>query len=341
MSRVLVTGAAGYIGSHCVVELLATGHAVVGVDDFSNSDRSVIDTLDDFGDFGDVTFVEADVRDRATLARVMKANGVEAVVHLAGVKSVAESMVDPLRYWSVNVEGTVALLLAMQDTGVGSIVFSSSCTVYGEGDGTPARESDPIAPTSTYGRTKAAAEQAIRDAVDANDGWHAIALRYFNPAGAHPSGRLGDDPTRSAPNLIPASLEAARRGGAITINGDDYPTDDGTCERDYVHIVDLARGHAAALDELERTDGFVPINLGTGERSSVREVIETASEIAGMQIASTLGPRRIGDAVSIGADPTLAWDLLEWKAELGLTEMCASHWAWMMRHDQHARDQRL
>ncbi len=329
MSRLLVTGAAGYVGSHCVVELLDAGHDVVGVDNFSNSDRSVVETLRGFG--GRFTFHEADIRDVDAITRCLTEAPVDAVVHLAGVKSVAESMTNPLLYWSINVGGTVALLQAMKAAKVEAIVFSSSCTVYGEADGKPVSESDPIAPTNTYGRTKAAAEQVIRDAMAGNDRWRGIALRYFNPAGAHPSGLLGDDPTHTAPNLVPACLAAAKHGKSILVNGTDYPTADGTCERDYVHISDLARGHVAAVAALEHAVRFEPINLGTGTRSSVLDVVAAATEVSGLPIETTIGPPRRGDAAAVGADPSHALRLLDWKAELDLTDMCESHWGWLSR----------
>lgn len=332
MSRLLVTGATGYVGSHCVAELLDAGHDVVGIDDFSNSDRSVVETLRGFGD--GFTFHEVDVRDVDAIHQCLTDNAVDVVVHLAGVKSVAESMTDPLRYWSINVGGTVALLQAMEMAGVGAIVFSSSCTVYGEAAEKPVSESDPFAPTNTYGDTKAAAERAILDAVRSNDGWRGIALRYFNPAGAHPSGLLGDNPTYSSPNLVPACLAAAKHGRPILVNGADYDTADGTCERDYVHITDLARGHVAAVAAFEHLDGFEPINLGTGRRSSVHDVVAAAVEVTGLPIETTIGPPRIGDAATVGADPARALRLLDWKAELDLTDMCRSHWAWLSRQDE-------
>ncbi len=328
----MVTGAAGYVGSHCVAELLEAGHDVVGVDNFSNSDRSVVETLRGFGE--GFTFHEADIRDVDAIRRSLTEAPVDAVVHLAGVKSVAESMTKPLLYWSINVGGTVALLQAMKAAEVEAIVFSSSCTVYGEADGKPVCESDPIAPTNTYGRTKAAAEQVIRDAMAGNDRWRGIALRYFNPAGAHPSGLLGDNPTHTSPNLVPACLAAAKRRESILVNGADYPTADGTCERDYVHITDLARGHVAAVAALDHLDRFEPINLGTGNRSSVLEVIAAAAEVTGLPIETIIGPPRMGDAAAVGADPSQALRLLDWKAELDLVEMCASHWAWLSRQDE-------
>lgn len=331
MSRILVTGATGYVGSNCVVELLDAGHVVVGVDDFSNSDRTMAAVLRGFGD--GFSFHEADIRDVDSMRRCLATDPVDAVVHLAGVKSVAESLTSPLRYWSINVGGTLALLQAMRDTDVDALVFSSSCTVYGEADGEPVRETDRIAPTNTYGRTKAAAEQVINDAVAAGTGLRCIALRYFNPAGAHSSGLLGDNPTNSTPNLVPASLDAASRGVAIVVNGADYPTADGTCERDYVHITDLSRGHVAAVAALDQISGFEPINLGTGRRSSVLDVVAAATEVSGRPIATTVGPRREGDAAAVGADPARALQVLDWKAEFDLAEMCASHWAWLARRD--------
>ncbi len=331
MSRLLVTGAAGYVGSHCVAELLEAGHDVVGVDNFSNSDRSVVETLRVFGE--GLTFHEADIRDVDAIRRFLTEAPVDAVVHLAGVKSVAESMTKPLLYWSINVGGTVALLQAMKAAEVEAIVFSSSCTVYGEADGKPVSESDPIAPTNTYGRTKAAAEQVIRDAMAGNDRWRGIALRYFNPAGAHPSGLLGDNPTHTSPNLVPACLAAAKQGEPILVNGADYPTADGTCERDYVHITDLARGHVAAVAALDHLDRFESINLGTGRRSSVLDVVAAAVEVTGLPIETTIGPPRTGDAAAVGADPTHALRLLDWKSELDLVEMCASHWDWLSRQN--------
>jgi UDP-glucose 4-epimerase len=331
---VLVTGGAGYIGSHTCVVLLEAGLRVIVLDNLDNSSVVALERVAELVPSAAerLVFVEGDIREPHDLDRAfghaVDGARVEAVVHFAGLKAVGESVEIPLRYYDNNVGGTAQLLYAMERHDVRDLVFSSSCTVYGEPDTVPITEDTPIGATSPYGRTKLHIEQMLGD-VAANGGWRIALLRYFNPVGAHPSGLIGEDPVGIPNNLMPYIMQVAvGRRDHLTVHGGDYPTPDGTCIRDYLHVVDLAEGHLAALDHLDRIDGAVPINLGTGTGSSVLDVVRAASAAVGRELPYEIGPRRPGDVVAVWADPKRAESLLHWRATRTLADMCADHWRW-------------
>lgn len=333
MPRALVTGGAGYIGTHTCVALLQAGWEVVVVDDFSNSSPEALRRVGELVP-GTLDVVHGDILHKATLQRAFSEAPVDVVAHLAGRKAVGESVAHPLRYYETNLAGTVELVKAMSHHGVRNLVFSSSCTVYGQPDRPPITEDTPLGATSPYGRTKQYVESLLGD-VAATGGWHVIILRYFNPVGAHDSGRIGEDPVGSPSNLMPYLMQVAvGRRDLLTIFGDDYPTPDGTAIRDYLHVVDLAQAHVRALEALERVDGTVAVNLGTGRGHSVLEVVQAASAAVGFDIPYRIGPRRPGDVAKVWADPTRAQELLGWRAVRGLDEMCADHWRWQQHNPQ-------
>jgi UDP-glucose 4-epimerase len=325
--RVLVTGGAGYIGSHSCVELLAAGHQVVVVDNLDNSSVVAVDRVRELA--GDLTFHEVDLRDEHALDQVFADRAIDAVVHFAGLKAVGESVAEPLRYYHNNLGGTVTLLRLMAAHGVHRFVFSSSATVYGAPDVVPITEDAALGPINPYGRTKLFIEELLRDVSAASNEWRVVLLRYFNPVGAHPSGRIGEDPHGIPNNLMPFIMQVASgRLPEIKVFGDDYPTPDGTGVRDYVHVVDLARGHVEALRALDTIEGCRAINLGTGRGSSVFEVIRAASEAVGRDLPYRVVGRRPGDAATVYADPSLAAQLLGWRAQQSLADMARDHWNW-------------
>ncbi len=326
--RVLLTGGAGYIGSHTAVELLDQGHDVVIVDNLSNAKRAAVRRIEELAGRA-VTFHEADIRDRAGLAAAFAHEPVDGVVHFAGLKAVGESVEAPLRYYENNVAGTLVLLDVMREAGVRDLVFSSSCTVYGDPDRVPIDESAPLRAMNPYGRTKLFIEEILRDVAAAEEGWRVLLLRYFNPVGAHESGRIGEDPQGRPNNLMPFAMQVAvGRRPRIEVFGDDYPTPDGTGVRDYIHVVDLAKGHIAALGALPEVHGAQAVNLGTGRGSSVLQVIAAASKAVGRELPYEVVDRRPGDAAAAYADPALARSLLGWEGVLDLDRMCADAWRW-------------
>jgi UDP-glucose 4-epimerase len=329
MPTALVTGGAGYIGSHTCVVLLEAGWDVVVVDNLDNSSEVALDRVRELAPDGDLSFHRVDLLDGPGLDTAFTERRVDAVMHFAGLKAVGESVADPLRYYENNVAGTVQLLKAMRRHGVRDLVFSSSCTVYGDPDEVPITEGAPLHAANPYGRTKLYIEAMLQDVADSEPGWRMALLRYFNPVGAHPSGRIGEDPTGIPNNLMPYVMQVAvGRRDHVTVHGGDYPTPDGTGMRDYIHVVDLAEGHLAALEALDRMAGAVPVNLGTGDGSSVLDVIRAASAAAGRDIPYVVGPRRPGDVAAVWADPATARDLLGWTATRSLDDMCVDHWRW-------------
>jgi UDP-glucose 4-epimerase len=313
---VVVTGGAGYIGSHTCVTLLEAGARVVVIDNLANSSVVALERVRELVPEaqGRLDFVEGDVRSASDLDRAFDVAPVDSVVHFAGRKAVGESVSFPLDYYDHNVGGTVQLLRAMDRHGVRDLVFSSSCTVYGDAPA-PITEDAPLGASSPYGRTKLHIEQMLRDVAAATSGWRIALLRYFNPVGAHPSGRIGEDPIGIPGNLMPFIMQVAvGRRDHLTVFGADYPTPDGTAIRDYLHVMDLADGHLAALRHMDRLDGAVAVNLGTGTGHSVLEVVRAAEHATGRAVPYELGPRRAGDVVAAWADPALAAALLGWEA---------------------------
>ena len=329
MSRILITGGAGYIGSHTCVELLRAGHEIVVLDNLWNARKESLRRVTELAGRS-FPFVEADVRDRVALDTLFRTHDVDAVIHFAGLKAVGESVEKPLLYWDNNVCGSVTLLAAMAAAGVKTIVFSSSCTVYGDPASVPIREDSPIgAQTNPYGRSKLVIEQILADLEKADPAWRIALLRYFNPVGAHESGRIGEDPRGIPNNLVPyVSQVAVGRREALNVFGNDYPTPDGTGVRDYLHVVDLAVAHVKAVEKLEEGPGVRVWNLGTGRGSSVLEVVHAFEKASGRAIPYRVVPRRPGDIAQTWADPSKAERELGWKALRGLDEMCADSWRW-------------
>lgn len=326
--RVLVTGGAGYIGSHTVVVLRALGHQVCVVDNFSNSSPAALDRVAELTG-GPFEHHRADIRDSATMEGIMAGFAPEAVIHFAGLKAVGEGEQVPLRYYDVNVLGTLRLLAAMDKAKCRRIVFSSSATVYGEPHYLPLDEAHPCAPVNVYGRTKYMAEQVLTDWQRATPDTSVVLLRYFNPVGAHPSGRIGEDPRDTPNNLMPFVAQVAvGRRAELSVFGGDYDTPDGTGVRDYIHVTDLARAHACALDYAAAHARVEAFNIGTGQGYSVLDMVSAFSRAAGRPIPYRIVPRRDGDIARSLADPTRANTVLDWRAELGLDEMCASTWKW-------------
>jgi UDP-glucose 4-epimerase len=319
-STVLVTGGAGFIGSHTCVELLGAGYEVVVLDDFSNSSPAALDRVGEIAGRPLVSY-EGDVRDRLVLDRIFTEQRIQQVVHFAGKKAVGESVRIPLEYWAVNVTGTITLVEAMRRHGVAELVFSSSCSVYGDAGRVPLCEEDPVAPTNPYARTKLVCEQVLADVCRRYPGFRAVALRYFNPIGAHASGLLGEDPRGVPSNVVPyVSQVAVGRLPHLPVFGTDYPTPDGTCIRDYVHVVDVAYGHRVALEHLVDVPGLQVRNLGTGVGTSVLELV------SGTVVPLEVRGRRPGDVARLVADPGLVAREWGWCARHELTDMVRDAW---------------
>ncbi|TDX26961.1 UDP-galactose 4-epimerase [Modicisalibacter xianhensis] len=336
---VLVTGGAGYIGSHTVLTLLGAGHDVVVLDNLCNSSRESLRRIEALAGQA-VPFIEGDIRDRACLDRLFALHDIDAVIHFAGLKAVGESMQKPLAYFDSNVSGSLCLFQAMAAAGVYRIVFSSSATVYGE-PGTPVfREDMPTGtPTNTYGQTKLMVEQMLQALVGAGGEWSVALLRYFNPVGAHESGQIGEDPQGIPNNLVPfISQVAVGRLESLSVFGDDYPTRDGTGIRDYIHVMDLAEGHLKAMEALANRPGVNVWNLGTGTGYSVLEMVAAYEKACGRPIPYKIAPRRAGDIAEFWADPTKAAEELGWKAERGLEAMMTDTWRWQSRNPQGYRN---
>ena len=334
---VLVTGGAGFIGSHTVVQLLEGGYQVVIVDDLSNSSAVAVDRVKTIvGDEAakNLTFYEANVLDRDAMNKIFDTHQIDRVIHFAGFKAVGESVSKPVEYYHNNIENTLVLVDVMRNHGCKSIIFSSSSTVYGDPDNPPVTEEDPKKPaTNPYGWTKWMIEQILMDVHTADPEWDVVLLRYFNPIGAHPSGLIGEDPKGIPNNLVPYVAQVAvGKLEAVQVFGNDYPTPDGTGVRDYIHVVDLARGHVCAIRKLETNCGLFICNLGTGKGYSVLEVLHAFEKACGKQIPYVIDPRRPGDIAECYADPTKAKNELGWVAQYGIEDMCADSWNWQQKN---------
>lgn len=328
MKKILVTGGAGYIGSHTCIELLAAGHEVVVVDNLSNSNTDALKRVESITQKS-IPFYEADIRDRDKLESIFVAHTFSAVIHFAGLKAVGESVAQPLKYYDNNIYGTQVLLETMQRHELFNLVFSSSATVYGEPPSVPITEAFPLSAVNPYGRSKLFIEDMLRDLGAADSRWNAILLRYFNPAGAHSSGLIGEDPKDIPNNLMPyISQVAVKKLASLSVFGSDYDTHDGTGVRDYIHVVDLAKGHLCALDKLQSSPGVVPYNLGTGIGYSVLDMVAAFKKASACDIPYKLVDRRPGDAAICYADASLAKRELNWQAELGIEEMTRDSWRW-------------
>lgn len=331
-SSILVTGGAGYIGSHTCLVLLQAGHDVVVLDNLVNAKPESLVRVRELAG-RNLTFIRGDLRDEGLLADVFRDRDFAAVLHFAGLKAVGESWEVPLSYYRNNLTGTLCLLAAMRRAECRNLIFSSSATVYGEPASVPITEDFPLRATSPYGRTKLYIEEILRDLCAADPQWRCVLLRYFNPIGAHESGRIGEDPQDVPNNLMPYVMQVAvGRRDRLSVFGDDYDTPDGTGVRDYIHVVDLALGHLAALDRLDRLPGCTAVNLGTGRGYSVLEVVRAAERASGRPIPCAVTARRPGDIAACYADPTLAASLLGWHAERGIDRMCEDHWRWQERN---------
>ena len=329
---ILVTGGAGYIGSHTVVELLQAGFQVVVLDNFSNSSPEALKRVERITGRS-LTVYEADLLHESALEEIFSRHSPQAVIHFAGLKAVAESVAEPLSYYRNNLVGTLKLCAAMARHGVKNIVFSSSACVYGDPETVPIREDFPTKPTNPYGHSKLMVEQILTDLQKASPGMNVILLRYFNPVGAHPSGLIGEDPRGIPNNLLPYIAQVAvGLREKLAVFGNDYPTRDGTGVRDYIHVVDLARGHLLALSKLSANPGWLMCNLGTGRGYSVLEMVAAFEKASGRDIPFEISARRPGDIAVCYADPAYAQKILGWRAELGIAEMCRDHWRWQKKN---------
>jgi len=326
--NILVTGGAGYIGSITTVQLLAAGWRPVVLDNFSNSKPAALARIEQVARRAPV-FVQGDIRDRALLQQVLSDEKIDAVIHFAGLKAVGESVALPLAYYDNNVHGTLVLLEAMRDAGVRTLVFSSSATVYGDAKTMPLAEDAPTSATNPYGRTKLMIEEILADVVRSDASWSMTALRYFNPVGAHESGLMGEDPQGVPNNLMPYIAQVAvGRLPKLRVWGNDYPTPDGTGVRDYIHVVDLAGGHLAALKHAHGRAGMHVFNLGTGRGNSVLEMLAAFGRACGRELPYEIQARRAGDVAACWADPARAERELGWRAQRTLEQMCADAWRW-------------
>lgn len=329
--KILVTGGAGYIGSHTCILLLEAGHTLVVIDNLSNSKALSLSRVQEITGQS-LVFVQADIRDETAMFELMKSHAIEAVIHFAGLKAVGESSQIPVNYYDNNVGGTLALLKAMQKAEVYNMIFSSSATVYGDPQTVPITEDFPLTATNPYGWSKLMVEQILSDLQASDPQWSVTLLRYFNPVGAHPSGLIGEDPNGIPNNLLPYIAQVAiGRLEKLSVFGDDYPTPDGTGVRDYIHVMDLAKGHLAALERNTNRAGRHVYNLGTGQGYSVLEMREAFAKACQREIPYVVSERRLGDIAECWADPAWAQQDLDWSAELGLEEMTTDAWRWQSR----------
>ena len=341
MARLLITGGAGFIGSHTCVLLTEAGHDLIVIDSFVNSSPLALKGVCEIAKITSqstdrrLKVVKGDVRNKATLEKIFteavkEDRKIDAVIHFAGLKSVHESLEKPLKYWDANVSGSCCLLSAMNKYNCRTLIFSSSATIYGAPDSLPITEKETITPINPYGNTKAAIEKILFDLTNMNDNWRIASLRYFNPVGAHPSGQIGESPLGTPQNLFPfISQVASGERKTLKIYGGDWPTADGTCIRDYIHIMDLAEGHLAAFEYLiQQEEEFITLNLGTGKGYSVLEVVNSFSKATGMRIDYEIVGRRDGDTAETVADPSLAKKILRWETRKSLLDMCCDSWTW-------------
>ncbi len=332
--QVLVTGGAGYIGSHTLIELIAAGHQPVVVDNLSNSSEESLRRVEQITG-QPITFYREDVLNREGLAKIFAKHAIDAVIHFAGLKAVGESVQVPLKYYMNNITGTLVLCEVMAEHGVFNLVFSSSATVYGDPASVPIKEDFPTSATNPYGRSKLMVEEILRDLNVSDARWNIALLRYFNPVGAHESGLIGEDPNGLPNNLMPfISQVAVGKLAQLNVFGDDYPTVDGTGVRDYIHVVDLAVGHIKALDKLNGNPGVVTYNLGTGNGYSVLQMVQAFEQASGKAVPYVIAPRRAGDIAECWADPSFAQQELGWKAERDVHAMTADTWRWQSGNPQ-------
>ena len=332
--KVLVTGGAGFIGSHACVELAAGGHQVAIVDNFDNSSPKVLPRLEELSG-ATMALHRADIRDREAMRALFEKERPDAVLHFAGFKAVAESVAKPFEYFDTNISGTVVLLGAMRAAGVRHLIFSSSCTVYGNPSSSPVAEDAPQAAITPYGLSKLTVERMLEEIARAEPGFRYASLRYFNPIGAHPSGRIGEDPRGVPNNLMPLIAQAAvgRRPG-IQIYGGDWPTPDGSCVRDYIHVVDVAQAHVRALDYIVGKERNLAVNLGVGKGTSVLELVQAFERVSGQRVPYEIVARRPGDIAAVWADPAYAASELAWTAQHDLDDMCRDAWRWQSANPQ-------
>jgi len=330
--RILVTGGAGYIGSHTCVELLSKGHDIVIVDNFSNSKPEVLNRIKEITG-KEFRFYKADILDKEGLNKIFQENDINAVIHFAGLKAVGESVKIPIKYYYNNITGTLVLCEVMEKHNVKKMVFSSSATVYGKPESVPIKEDFPLNPANPYGRTKLMIEEILKDIYASDNDWSIALLRYFNPIGAHESGKIGEDPNGVPNNLMPYITQVAiGKREKLNIFGNDYDTHDGTGVRDYIHVVDLAKGHLKALEKIMVSEGIDSYNLGTGTGYSVLDVVCAFEKVTGIKIPYQVTDRRPGDIDKCYADPAKAYNELGWKAEKNLEDMCMDSWNWQMKN---------
>ncbi|MGM0546618.1 MAG: UDP-glucose 4-epimerase GalE [Bacteroidota bacterium] len=331
---ILVTGGAGFIGSHTVVELLENKEDVIVVDNLSNSKKEALNRVEEITG-KQLTFYQTDLLDKEGLDTIFSDHDIQSVIHFAGYKAVGESVEKPLMYYHNNITGTIYLCEVMRKHGVKNIVFSSSSTVYGDPEKVPVQEHFPVSATNPYGRTKLFIEEILRDLNTADGDWNIALLRYFNPVGAHPSGKIGEDPNDIPNNLMPYITQVAvGKLEKLSVFGDDYPTPDGTGVRDYIHVVDLSKGHLSALKKLEENPGVVIYNLGTGTGYSVLDVVKAFEKASGKDVPYEITNRRAGDIAINFADPSKAEKELGWKAEYDLEDMCRDSWRWQSQNPE-------
>jgi len=329
---ILITGGAGYIGSHTIIELINAGYDIIVYDNFSNSSHEVIKRMEQIAGQS-IKVVDADIKDKAKLRETFKNYSINAVIHFAGLKAVGESVQKPLKYYDNNISGSICLFEVMSEFGCKKIVFSSSATVYGEPKSLPISENFPLSATNPYGKSKLFIEDILRDIAISDNGWKILLLRYFNPVGAHASALIGEDPNGIPNNLMPfISQVAVGKREYLSIFGDDYDTLDGTGVRDYIHVVDLAQGHLKALQKIDDIQGAVAVNLGTGKGYSVLDMVKSFEKASGKKVSYKIVKRRPGDIAACYADPSFAKEFLGWEAKLDLAKMCEDTWRWQSKN---------